>query len=204
MSTTEGWNQRYLDDDTPWDLQSPSPSLVAALDIGMLHGFERVLVPGCGRGHDAELLARRGHDVVGVDFAPDAIAAFRERIAHAEGAAELRLEARQADVFALRDAEPAGRFDAVFEYTCFCAIDPDDRPRYVRTMSHLVRPGGRLLFLVFPTHREVEGGPPFAVTLEDVDHHFSESWTVRWSSPSQVAPGIRADREVVALLERKG
>lgn len=201
MSEPVGWNTRYQKRETPWDLDGPSPSLRAALDLGMLHGLKRVLVPGCGLGHDVELLAERGHEPLGVDMAPTAIERLRERVDARPDS--VSVEAEVGDVFTLPQRHAEASFDAVFEYTCFCAIDPADRPRYAATMTHLVRPGGRLLFLVFPTHRDVEGGPPFAVTLEDVRAHFDEGWVERFVSPSQVAPGLRAGREWVALLERR-
>ncbi len=52
---------------------------------------QRVLDFGCGAGLAAEALARLGHEVLGVDAAPDAIAAAR---AHAEGQ-ELALAYRE-------------------------------------------------------------------------------------------------------------
>jgi 2-polyprenyl-3-methyl-5-hydroxy-6-metoxy-1,4-benzoquinol methylase len=83
-----------------------------------------VAVPGCGRGHDARLLARLGHRVVGFDFVPEVIGAARELAKHER--MDVTFETR--DVFGLADAYPRF-FDGVWEYTCFCAIDPLRRER---------------------------------------------------------------------------
>ena len=71
----EAWNERYLQNDTPWDLAGPTPELVRLLDSKRWKPPGHVLVPGGGRGHDAILFARHGFTVDLVDFAPSAIEA---------------------------------------------------------------------------------------------------------------------------------
>lgn len=38
---------------------------------------------------------------------------------------------------------------AVWEHTCFCAIEPSQRSAYARALAALLRPGQRLLGLFF-------------------------------------------------------
>jgi SAM-dependent methyltransferase len=121
-----------------------------------------VAVPGCGRGHDARLLAERGYDVVGFDFAEAPLAEARA-LATAEGNAA-RFERR--DVFTL-GADLAETFDAVWEYTCFCAIDPARRADYVAVVRDILRPGGTLLGC--SPLRGGGDGPPFPVSRAEVE-----------------------------------
>ncbi|KAK1728715.1 S-adenosyl-L-methionine-dependent methyltransferase [Colletotrichum acutatum] len=87
------WEERF----TPWDRGGPS---LALLDIittrpdlipppppppppAPSHARQQqkkptALVPGCGKGHDALLLANLGYDVLGLDFSPTAIAEAKE------------------------------------------------------------------------------------------------------------------------------
>ena len=53
------WDQRYRDGTDGWELGRPAPPLEAFLrsDARAPQPFARVLVPGCGRGHEAALLA---------------------------------------------------------------------------------------------------------------------------------------------------
>ena len=60
-------------------------------------------------------------------------------------------------------ASYAHAFDGVWEYTCFCAIDPARRDAYVRTIAAILKPGGWLLACFFPMRR-VAAGPPFPVS----------------------------------------
>ncbi|MFZ4766515.1 MAG: methyltransferase domain-containing protein, partial [Roseimicrobium sp.] len=67
------WNACYERRETPWDKGLPTPVLseVAARHPGIFCG--RVLVPGCGTGHDARWLAEQNCEVTGADIAPLAI-----------------------------------------------------------------------------------------------------------------------------------
>jgi methyl halide transferase len=135
----------------------------------------RVAVPGCGRGHDARLLAKWGYQVVGFDFAEAAIAEARA-LAAAEGSGA-RFERR--DVFTLA-ADFAEAFDAVWEYTCFCAIDPDRRSDYVEVVRAILKPGGTLLGCFYPL-REGSDGPPFPVALAEVERLLAPGFRVQES-----------------------
>ena len=137
-NTPSFWEEIYSSGDIGFDLGGPHPTLHHVLQLGLLRGRNRVLVPGCGRGHDAFALAESGHEVVVVDFAEQPIAEIRARAL----AADVSIEAVKADIFDLIE-QPASSFDAVYEYTCFVAIDPGKRIAYRDMMSHLVRPGGR-------------------------------------------------------------
>ena len=53
MSETD-WEKRYTEKDTPWDKGEPAPGLVDWLKSQNLDPDIRVLVPGCGCGHDAQ------------------------------------------------------------------------------------------------------------------------------------------------------
>jgi len=60
----------------PWDHDRPNPSLVEWLDTaahGLLRCGSRVAVVGCGRGHDARELLRRGFEVTAFDCSESAI-----------------------------------------------------------------------------------------------------------------------------------
>lgn len=70
-SMPKDWNAAYEDDDTPWDKGIAAPPLRAFLAKHPIRG--RVLVPGCGLGHDVRLLAEQGASVVGLDIVPKAV-----------------------------------------------------------------------------------------------------------------------------------
>ncbi|MCS5705663.1 TPMT family class I SAM-dependent methyltransferase [Synechococcus sp. FGCU-3] len=155
------WDQRYRDGTDAWELGQPAPPLAA-----FLQGHScapqppgRVLVPGCGRGHEAALLADLGFSVVGLDFSREAIREARQL----HGSRGGRLHWLQADLFDAQALEAAGLAPAslhgVLEHTCFCAIEPIQRTAYRTTVLRLLKPGGWLLGLFFCHGRP--DGPPY-------------------------------------------
>lgn len=67
-SPSDEWQQRDDEGETGWDRGESSPALIRWLDDGDLTPC-RILVPGCGRGHEVVELASRGFDVTALDFA---------------------------------------------------------------------------------------------------------------------------------------
>lgn len=170
------WEQRYRARDTRWDLDAPAPPLV--------DWFSRpdapappaqVLVPGCGRGHDALWLAARGFDVLAADFAEPALDALRRR-RRAAWIDPKRCRAAKLDVLRL-PARLRGAFDVVVEHTCYCAIDPARRDEYVANVAAVLRPGGLLVALLFPFRADAPG-PPFPVTEDEIARRFSPCFEV--------------------------
>ena len=64
-----------------------------------------------------------------------------------------------------------GRFDWVFEHTCFCAIPPERRADYVSAISRVLKPGGNYLAIFF-LDPGVEQGPPHGTTREEISGLF--------------------------------
>jgi SAM-dependent methyltransferase len=166
VSAPEFWTDLYTRGGDGWELGEPAPTLVEFLESTHLPSG-RVAVPGCGRGHDVRHLVRRGYQAVGFDFAPAVIAEARARAKAERVAAQFE----QRDIFTL-DRDYANAFDGVWEYTCFCAIDPARRAQYVRTIAAILRPGGWLLACFYPMRRR-GGGPPFPVARSEVRRLFA-------------------------------
>jgi SAM-dependent methyltransferase len=190
------WQSRYEQHDTPWDKGAPAPELVRYLGTGAISG--RVLVPGCGRGHEVLALgAWPGCDAVGLDLSATAMAEATKS-ALARG---INAEFVTGDFFRLPSAMP-GTFDWLVEHTCFCAIDPKRRADYVLAAKLALRKGGRI-FGIFYLDPGVESGPPFAVSKEELaallDPHFDliEEWLPRESFPG------RENREWIRIMEKR-
>jgi SAM-dependent methyltransferase len=161
VSGARFWEDLYAEGRDGWEMGSPHPSLVHLLDTTP-PPRGRVAVPGCGRGHDARFLASRGYEAVGFDFAQAAVEAAR-RLARQAGV-DARFEQR--DVFTL-DRDYSHAFDGIWEYTCYCAIDPRRRAEYMRVMAAILKPGGWFLACFFPI-RSGGGGPPYPVSRSEV------------------------------------
>ena len=174
MSTD--WEQRYVEADTPWNKDEPAPGLVDWLNRNPISQGKSVLVPGCGIGHDAHLLALSGYHVTALDLSPTAIRLAKEKY----GATE-NLNFRDGDF--LGDP-PDEKYDLVFEHTLFCAIEVGRRKEYARALESCLTSGNRFLAIHFFIPKEQEE-PPFGTDLEEITSLFSpfmnliEQWTPR-------------------------
>ncbi len=196
------WEQRYRTGDTPWEKGAPAPPLLEWIARrGPLRG--NILVPGCGSGHDVRAIATASQAarVVGMDIAPSAIDQARRFSIAGQETYQL------ANLFDL-PAVLIGRFEWVFEHTCFCAIDPQQRPDYVSTIARALLPKGFLLAIFYlnpwdPGEAPEGGGPPFCVTREDLDQLFAPHFDlVEELCPSAAFPG-REGREITRLLRKR-
>ncbi len=155
------WRRRWQEGHTPWNLGEAAPELVSVLGSWQVAG--RALVPGCGHGHEVSLLEDLGWSAVGLDVAPEALAAACKR--------DPRPLWHCGDVL---NPPPhwRGTFDLVVEHTCFCALPPRCRPTYAQAVRDLLQPGGHFLGL-FWCHQQPDG-PPFGSTPQELNHCFGD------------------------------
>jgi SAM-dependent methyltransferase len=187
------WEDKYRAMAIPWDRGAASPALLGWIEDGVLLPG-RVLIPGCGRGHEALELARRGFQVTALDIAPTAL----EHLAAELHTAGVDAERVCADALAWQADQP---FDAIYEQTCLCALDPAHWAAYEQQLFNWLRPDGKLFALFMQVERP--GGPPFHCALPDMRTLFSsERWQWPEAEPRQV---VHPDNilELAAVLTRR-
>lgn len=69
----EFWENLYIEHKDYWNLGKATPALLDFFNNPLCPQTGSVLVPGAGFGYDAEAWAKRGHEVLAVDFAPTAV-----------------------------------------------------------------------------------------------------------------------------------
>eukprot|EP01036_Dinobryon_divergens_P046236 gene46236-61830_t len=151
-----------------FDRGETSPVLKKLIQEGQITNG-RALVPGCGRGYDVLDLASESRYTVGADLsqvAVDSAYEFYRSLPVDQRPSESWLSFKACNFFEISSDE-SEKFDFIYDYTFLCALDPSIRHEWASKMADLVRPGGELLTLIFPIH-DVEGGPPFKVSLDIV------------------------------------
>lgn len=164
------WEQRYQDGKTGWDRGETSANLRYWVELGLLKPC-RVLIPGCGNGHEVLTLAEQGFDVVAIDIASTPLASLSESLKNNSLSADLIL----ADFFLW---EPDKPFDAIYEQTSLCALNPEQWEAYEKCLYDWLGNGGKL-FAQF-MQSDQQGGPPFHCEISDMLTLFNaKRW--RWS-----------------------
>ena len=184
------WEESYRTGETGWQLPAVSPPITRLLDEEperLRPG--RVAVLGCGRSHEPAELARRGFKAIGVDFVPLALAPL--------AGGPVRYVSGDVRQLPLRPES----LDYVMEQTCFCAIDPGERPLYVREVARALRPGGRVFGLFYEP--SPPGNPPFRVSEEDIRTSFAGRFEVERLERAKDSIERRAGKEWLAILRKR-
>lgn len=169
MTTVEMWSDPHISErmlrahlDPTTDAASRRPETIdrqvawLASRFGLARG-RSVLDLGCGPGLYAARLARIGARVVGVDVSGRSLE-YARAVASEENLAIRYIEA---DYMELPDV---GRYDLVTLIWCdYGAMSPDQRVRFLRTVSSSIEPDGRLVLDVFA--RAAFGGPEEVIEL---------------------------------------
>lgn len=156
----KAWEQLWQEDITPWDAKGVTPVISHLLEHNKLREG-KILVPGCGAGYDVVAMASPTRHVTGLDISSTALQqaqVIAEKSHHAEFAAF-----HKGDFFAYT---PPSKFDVIFDYTFFCAIEPSLYERWAEKMAELLAADGELITLMSPLDTGHEGGPPYSVSQE--------------------------------------
>lgn len=179
------WEHLYRDDEAGWEIGRAAPPLANYFAARSPAGL-RTLVIGCGRGHEARMLAGLGARVTAIDISTRAIAAAR-----AATPAGTAVEFRVHDLFV-----PLGeRFDLVVEHTCFCAIEPERRDEYVARMAGALVDGGALVGLFYDHGRP--GGPPHTTSEPELRERFGRVFKIEELATAEGSVLAREGQELL-------
>ncbi|MCK5729237.1 MAG: methyltransferase domain-containing protein [Methylococcales bacterium] len=167
MQNSNEWENRYQQGQTGWDRGEASPNLKYWLERNHLKPC-RILVPACGNGHEVLTLAEKGFDVVAIDIAPTAI----ENLGKALTIKHLSAELIQTDFFTWECERP---FDAIYEQTSLCALNPNEWQRYENCLYNWLKPKGTLFAQFMQT--KLANNPPFHCGVAEMADLFT---TDRW------------------------
>lgn len=187
------WDKAWQMNLTPWDLKGTvAPPLKQLFDEsssqitnGSFDG-KHALVPGCGSGYECSYLASVGfQSVTGLDISPTAIQFASENIKNSDPQKKLpgNLTMEVGDFFKY-EAPKGHKYDFIFDYLFFAALDPPLRSHWANAMTRLLTPQtGYLATLIFPlapptiAAEEKAKGPPYPVSLEDYNAELTND---RW------------------------
>ena len=192
ITSPEYWNDRYLENNTPWDIGYASPPITEYVR-NKVDKSARILVPGAGNAHEAVWLWNEGYkNTWVVDIAERPLQLLKEKEALAPDEQLLH-----ANFFDLKD-----QFDIIIEQTFFCALPPSWRQKYSQKMGELLKPGGKLFGVLFDFPL-TEEGPPFGGSLQEYQDLFSPSFEILKMEPCINSIKPRSGRELFVEFKPK-
>ncbi|HKH65694.1 MAG TPA: class I SAM-dependent methyltransferase [Solirubrobacterales bacterium] len=121
-----------------------------------------VLELGCGTGRVALHLARRGHEVIGLDVEPALLAVLAER------GQDLPVTTLEADAREFALEEPASLVLAP-THLLQLLLDAEERARSLSCIAEALLPGGLLAASIIEAMPEPDGAPPPLPDVREVD-----------------------------------
>ncbi len=186
------WNNRYINNETGWDIGYVSTPLKNYFDQ-LKDKNQKILIPGCGNAYEAEYLFKQGFkNVFIVDIAPEAVKSFKKRVPDFPESNIIL-----SDFFELNQT-----WDLIIEQTFFCALNPAIREKYVQKMHKILAPNGKLVGLLFNCELNTEH-PPFGGFKEEYEKLFSSYFNIKTMETCYNSIEPRKERELFIILEKK-
>lgn len=194
-TTTEQWETRYQQGETPWDTGQPDEHLVAVV-TGRPIPPGSALEIGCGTGTNAVWLAERGFEVTATDVSATALAKAKAR-ASSSGASVRWLQRSF--------PSPAHHFDFAFDRGCFhTQREVAQREAFVAAVAERLNPAGLWLSIIGSTDGPPRDTGPPRLSAEQVAAAVEPRFEILSLTAGQLEAQLeRPPRVWIALLQQR-
>lgn len=185
------WDNRYLQNETGWDMHQVSPPLKEYID-SLKKKDLKILIPGCGKAYEADyLLEKQFYHTTLIDFSQVVTSQLRKRF-----------EGKPIEIVNENFFDHEGKYDLILEQTFFCALEPSLREDYVKKCHSLLNEKGKLAGVFFNKQfTPVE--PPFIATNAEYHRLFEPFFTFLKFEPCTNSIGPRLGYELSFEFEKK-
>jgi thiopurine S-methyltransferase len=183
----EFWLERWEKEEIGFHQNEVNPYLIHHWQDLHLDNCKEVFVPLCGKSMDMLWLSDQGFLVHGVELSNIAVQSFFQENgfipAHNSFNKFDRYEAGQirilcGDFFDLEKTDFAN-VKLVYDRASLVALPPELRERYALHLINILQPGTQILLLTFDYAQIEMSGPPFAVSVEEVEKLYHKRAEIR-------------------------
>jgi thiopurine S-methyltransferase len=179
-------------------------------------GHGEVFVPLCGKSQDMVWLRQQGDTVLGVELSSIAVQDFfKENKKSPTHAKSGKFETCEADGIRILcgdffdlNRQDLANVSAVYDRASLVALPPDMRERYARHLVEILPPATKILLVTFDYPQAEMQGPPFAVSVSEVEALYGKYAEIRLlaqkdtlpENPRFVQRGVSRMEESIFLL----
>lgn len=155
-----------------------------------------VFVPLCGKSRDLLWLRQQGQRVLGVELSALAVLAFFSENGYTPNRTTTgKFDCHEADgirilcgdFFDLSKADLTNT-GAVYDRASLVALPPDMRARYARHLANILPPATKILLITFDYPQAEMPGPPFAVSVNEVEELYRGYANIKLLAQLDVLP----------------
>lgn len=206
------WRQRWESNNIAFHKSEANPVLVSYFEALALAKGSLVFVPLCGKTLDIAWLLAQGYRVAGAELIEIAIQQLFGELDVTPQILEMgevkHYSAENIDIFVgdifQVSSEMLGSVDAIYDRAALVALPGEVRDRYTAHLRQMTNRAPQLL-VTYEYDQTMMSGPPFSISLEEVQRHYGDRYAVSQLESTELPGGFRgkcAARETVWLLKR--
>lgn len=184
---SEFWMDKWQKMEIGFHLDEVNKALLKYWPTLSVRAGQTVLVPLCGKSLDLLWLRQQGHSVIGIELSDIAIQQLSEQLSQSLGLEWHISEQGEARVYRADGvtlicgdffAQPVlPAIDWIYDRAALVALPENMRRDYSRHLRHISGTAPQLL-VTLDYHQPSMSGPPFALSDEEVQQHYSSHYHI--------------------------
>lgn len=197
------WHDRWANHQLGFHEGETNSLLIQHFQALGLTAGNRVFVPFCGKTRDIAWLLAQGVRVSGAELSELAVSQLFDELGvepdisnhgslrhyRSTDIGDADLDIFVGDFFDL-DCSSLGPVDSVYDRAALVALPHDMRRRYCRHLTEITTKASQLL-ITFEYDQQLMEGPPFSISAEEVQEHYSDRYDAKCLQRIEVPGGLK-------------
>jgi len=203
------WESRWQENRIGFHLNTVNRNLIQFSKQLLQHNPDRVFVPLCGKTLDLCWLSKNTEKVIGVELVNKAVQNFFvennipyliEKEDNLQKFCSKSIEIYLGDFFDLNSVVTS-LFNAIYDRASIVAIEKFERKKYVDHLISFLGSTGRILLITLEYDQNKMQGPPYSVSIEEIESLFSECCSVKLLETCDILDERFRNKGLTHLLE---
>lgn len=206
------WLQKWEKNEIAFHKDEVNPLLVKYFSEFSLSRGSHVFVPLCGKTLDIPWLLSEGYRITGVELIEMAVEQLFAELGVEPNISKVGetclYSAKDIDIFVGNifdvSAKTLGPVDAIYDRAALVALPKEIRIQYAAHLIEITDKAPQLL-VTYEYDQNLMEGPPFSISTEEVNQHYSDSYDVSLLASTDISGGLKgicAAKENVWLLQK--